>query len=100
MPKTQPANDEHQVLRFPGGRKAPPSPKKDDLAPYSGPPESDADYRDRMLVNGAVLLVVLALIGAALWLPGPLATLRRNQDCVLSGRTGCTHVDVEPNRRW
>jgi hypothetical protein len=100
MPKTQPANDEHQVLRFPGGRKASPRPKQDDLAPYSGPPESDADYRDRMLVNGAVLLVVLALIGAALWLADTMATMRRNQDCVLSGRSGCTHVDVEPSRRW
>src|SRR3974390_1627052 len=100
MPETQPANDEHQVLRFPGGRKAPPPPKQDDLAPYSGPPESDADYRDRMLGNGAVLLVVLALIGAALWLPATVAPVRRSQGCVLSGRTGCTHVDVEPSRRW
>jgi hypothetical protein len=101
MPKSQPPNDEHQVLPFPGARKpAPPKPKKDDLAPYSGPPESDADYRQRMLVNGAVLLVVAALIGAALWLADTMATMRRNQDCVLSGRTGCTHVDAEPNRRW
>ncbi len=98
MPKTQPARDEHQVLRFPGVRK--PRPKPDNLAPYSGPPESDADYRQRMLVNGAVLLVVLALIGAALWLADTMATMRRNQDCVLSGRSGCTRVDVEPSRRW
>lgn len=100
MPETRPASDEHQILRFPGARKAAPPRKHDDLAPYSGPPESDADYSHRMLVNGAVLLVVIALIGVALWLADTLATMRRNQDCVLSGRPGCTHVDAEPSRRW
>ena len=99
MPDTQPGSDEHQVLRFPGARKPAP-PKRDDLAPYSGPPESDAEYRQRMLVNGAVLAIVLALIGGALWLADTMATMRRNQDCVLSGRPGCTHVDAEPSRRW
>jgi hypothetical protein len=100
MPNSQHAGDEHQVLRFPGARNPAPPPKQDHLAPYSGPPESDAEYRQRMLVNGAVLLVVVVLIGAALWLADTMATMRRNQDCVLSGRPGCTHVDAGPSRRW
>jgi hypothetical protein len=100
MPDTQHASDEHQVLRFPGVRKPAPPVKPDDLAPYSGPPESEADYRHRMLVNGSVLLVVMVLIGAALWLADTMASMRRNQDCVLSGRSGCTHVDAEPRSRW
>ncbi len=99
MSNTQPTGDEHQVLRFPRARKPAPT-KRDELAPYSGAPESDADYRHRMLVNGAVLLIVLALIGAALWLADTMATMRRNQDCVLAGRPGCTRVDAEPSRRW
>jgi hypothetical protein len=53
-----------------------------------------------MLVNAAVFLIVLALIGAALWLADSMATMRRNQDCVLSGRSGCTPVEVPPTRRW
>jgi hypothetical protein len=84
---------------FPGARKTA-TPKADDLAPYAGPPESAAEYRHRMLVNAAVFVVVAGLIGAALWLADTMADMRRNQDCVLSGRAGCTHVDVEPSSRW
>jgi hypothetical protein len=89
------------VVQFPGARKkARPAPKGDDLGRYTAPPEAPAEYRQRMLVNGAVFLVVLALIGAALWLADTMADMRRNQDCVLSGRPGCTHVDAGPSRRW
>ena len=100
MSQTPPAEDEPRVVPFPGARKGKPRPKRDDLAPYTGSPESSADYRDRMIVNGAVLLVVVGLIGAALWLADTMADMRRNQDCVLSGRPGCTHVDAAPARRW
>jgi hypothetical protein len=53
-----------------------------------------------MLVNGAVFVIVVALIGVALWLADSIATMRRNQDCVLSGRAGCTQVEAPPSRRW
>lgn len=93
-----PPADEHRVVPFP--RKPATRPKRDELAKYTDPPESAEDYRQRMWVNAAVFLVVLALIGAALWLADTMATMRRNQDCVLSGRSGCTHVDAGPSHRW
>jgi hypothetical protein len=100
MSQMPPADDKPRVVPFPGARKPKPWPKADDLAPYTASPESPADYRERMIVNAAVLLVVVALIGAALWLADTMADMRRNQDCVLSGRPGCTHVDAAPSRRW
>ncbi len=99
MTETPPAED-HRVVPVPRTRKAAARPKQDELAKYTAPPESAEDYRQRMWVNAAVFLVVLALIGAALWLADTMASMRRNQDCVLSGRSGCTHVDAPPSRRW
>jgi hypothetical protein len=99
MTETPPADD-HRVVPFPRTRKTAARLKQDELAKYTAPPESPEDYRQRMWVNAAVFLVVLALIGAALWLADTMASMRRNQDCVLSGRSGCTHVDAPPSRRW
>jgi hypothetical protein len=52
-----------------------------------------------MIVNVAAFAVVAALIGAGLWLADTMATMRKNQDCVLSGRRGCTPVEVT-KERW
>ena len=54
------------------------------------------DYRQRMINNGLAFIacVVLAVIG--IWLATAIAEMRRNQDCVLSGRRGCTSVVVPP----
>ncbi len=93
-----PPAEDHRVVPFPRTRKA--APKRDELAKFTAPPESAEEYRQRMWVNAAVFLVVLALIGGALWLADTMATMRRNQDCVLSGRPGCTHVDAAPAQRW
>jgi len=97
MSHSQPGNDPH-IVRFP--RTLPRRPEPDKLSDYARSPEPPEEYRQRMLVNGAVFLIVLALIGAALWLADSMATMRRNQDCVLSGRSGCTHVDAPPSTRW
>jgi hypothetical protein len=99
MTETPPADD-HRVVPFPRTRKPSPPPQQDELAKYTAPPESAEEYRQRMWVNAAVFLVVVVLIGAALWLADTMATMRRNQDCVLSGRSGCTHVDAGPSKRW
>ena len=70
----------------------------EDLTKYERSEDSD-DYRHRMLVNVAAFLVVIGLIGAGLWLADTMATMRKNQDCVLSGRRGCTPVEVT-KERW
>src|SRR5262249_47978830 len=59
------------------------------------------DYRHRMLMNGAALLVVLVLAVVGIWIANTMAEMRKNQDCVLSGRRGCTPVTVAPApREW
>jgi hypothetical protein len=69
-----------------------------DLSHYEGGGEPD-DYRHRMLMNAAAFVVVALLIGAGLWIVDTMASIRKNQDCVLSGRRGCTPVEFSHERR-
>lgn len=75
---------------------APPSPIAD-LARYEASEEPD-DYRHRMMVNLAALLFLAALIGGGIWLVNKMAKMHKDQECVLSGRRGCTPVEYAPNR--
>jgi hypothetical protein len=94
-----------RVLRFRHRRAAdvsnslPPSPlPSEDLGKYQRGDGSD-DYRHRMIMNVAAFVFVAALIGVGLWLADTMAQMRKNQDCVLSGRRGCTPVEVN-RERW
>lgn len=96
------SNGERRVVslrRGPAGARAPVSapPPVEDLAKYERGEDTD-DYRHRMLVNALAFLFVIALISAGLWLADTMAQMRRNQDCVLSGRRGCTPVEVTKDR--
>ena len=75
---------------------APNRPPIEDIGKYERG-RGDDDYRHRMLMNvlGFVTLLVLALAG--IWLASTIAELRKNQDCVLSGRRDCARVE-EPIR--
>jgi hypothetical protein len=54
-----------------------------------------------MLVNLAAFLFVILLIGAGYWLFDTMARMRKDQDCVLTGRRGCSPVHVDPSgSRW
>lgn len=93
-----------RVVGFPQGRPvAPPTGRPaghvETLAKYEGDREEAADYRHRMIVNAAAFMFVVALIGAGLWLADTMASMRKNQDCVLSGRRGCTPVEMT-RERW
>ena len=93
--------DKGHILRFRHRRSADlggPATAGDDLAKFQRA-EGNDDYRHRMLVNSAAFGFILLLIGAGLWLADTMAQMRRNQDCVLSGRRGCTPVDI-PRERW
>ena len=74
-----------------------PSPVED-LAKY----ESSApdDYRHRMLMNLAAAVVTILLVIAGIWIANTMAKMRKDQDCVLTGRRGCTPVDVPVKPRW
>ena len=63
------------------------------LAKYEGS-EADDNYPRRMLVNVAGLAVTIVLSLAGAWLVIHIADLRKNQDCVLSGRRNCTPIDA------
>jgi hypothetical protein len=68
------------------------------MAEYARGEDPD-DYRHRMIVNLAAFIFVIGLIGAGLWLADTMAAMRKNQDCVLSGRRDCTPIEV-PKDRW
>jgi hypothetical protein len=89
-------DDSGRVLRF-RHRRSDELVKDDDLAKYEQSDEPD-DYRHRMVMNVAGLVVVVLLIGIGWWLADTMATMRKNQDCVLSGRRGCTPVEVHHDR--
>ena len=86
-----------QVLRF---RKRnsrapaplpPPSPVED-LARYERLDEPD-DFRHRMKMNGLALAVIIVLVVAGIWIADTMARVRKNQDCVLTGR-GCAPINI------
>jgi hypothetical protein len=99
---SHPAGDEHQVLPFrsrgaPARRLWPSAPREPsgpgDLGRYEGGAADDDDYRHRMLVNLAALAFTIMLATAGAWLAVTIADMRKNQDCVLSGRRNCTPID-------
>ena len=77
----------------------PPDPPVPDLAKYEGGGEFDDNYRHRMMVNIAALSFTAVLAIAGVWLVMQLADLRKNQDCVLSGRRNCAPIDVKAMER-
>jgi hypothetical protein len=62
-----------------------------DLARYETGEDAD-DYRHRMITNVAAFLLLGLLTAGGLWIASTMADMRKNQDCVLSGRPGCTPV--------
>ena len=67
----------------------------DEFERESGPD----DYRHRMIANVAAFGFVVLLVLAGVWIANSLAAMRKNQDCVLSGKRGCTPVEAPVNTR-
>jgi hypothetical protein len=100
----QPAGEAGQVLPFrrPGAlftRKAPRPPPVSDLGEYERRPNEPDDYRHRMIMNGLAFVATVVLVVVGIWIADVMAQMRKNQDCVLTGRPGCTHVDVPLRQR-
>jgi hypothetical protein len=51
-----------------------------------------------MVTNAIAFVFVSMLVLGALWLTDSLAIMRKNQDCVLSGKRGCTPVEVPSSK--
>jgi hypothetical protein len=99
-----PREPEGRVLPFrPRGalfaRPAPRPPTVPDLEKYERAPDEPDDFRHRMVMNGLGLAVTVALVGAGIWIADVMAHVRKDQDCVLTGRSGCTHIDVPTQPR-
>lgn len=98
MTRINPSEPQGQILPFrPRGsqfvRSVPP-PVVPNLEKYERAPEEPDDFRHRMLMNGLGLAVTVVLIVAGLWIADVMAHMRKDQDCVLTGRRGCTPIDV------
>jgi len=96
MSSNVPRGDERgRVLPFRRARPRVPPPGKPDrpvegVEKYAqGEPD---DYRQRMINNGLGLLACVLLVVAGVWIANTMAEIRRNQDCVLSGRRDCMPI--------
>jgi hypothetical protein len=103
MNKSSSEHDDHRVVplrRNAVERPPTPAPADDDLRRYEqNVEESPEAYRHRMKINLAAFAFVLVLVGAAVWMADAIFTMRKNQDCVLTGRRGCATVDYTPQQR-
>jgi len=70
----------------------------DDLSKYSRSPDED-NHRHRMVMNLLAFLVLALIVYCGIWLANTLSQLRKDQDCVLSGRTNCAPIQVPVNPR-
>jgi hypothetical protein len=76
-----------------------PGPSVGDLRRFEQRDDAPDDYRHRMLVNGLALLVCILLVVGGVWIATTMAQMRKDQDCVLSGRRGRPPVKVQPHSR-
>jgi hypothetical protein len=94
-----PNEPEGRILQFrPRGtlfaRNAPRPPPVPDLEKYERVRDEPDDFRHRMTMNAIGLAVTVVLIVTGIWIADVMAHMRKDQDCVLIGRSGCTRVDV------
>lgn len=101
MASDRSSDTDSRVVMFPRGRRfgrlRTPSPVND-LSRFEARGGTD-DYRHRMAVNFGAFLFVLVLIGTGLWIADTMAEIRKNEDCMFSGRHNCTPLEVT-TRRW
>jgi hypothetical protein len=71
----------------------------DDLDKYARADAHEDDYRHRMMVNIAAVVFVMVLAGIGVWIANSMAQIRKNEDCVLSGRRNCSPIDLPAARR-
>ena len=101
---TPPNDSEHRVVPFRRRgslfpiRRPQPSPVQD-LEKFERT-EGEDDYRHRMMMNAMAVGVTILLIAGGIWIANSMALLRKNQDCVLSGKRNCNppvELPAKPN---
>ena len=97
-------DDDARVVSFRSGRPIarPPAPDAapvDDLTKFHGRKETKEEYRERMIVNLAAFAFIVVLVGVGLWLADTMAAMRKNDDCLASGRRNCAPIEVTKPRQ-
>ena len=90
----RPEDERGRILPFRRGKPRLPPARQDapveSVEKYArGEPD---DYRQRMINNGLALLACIILVAIGVWIASTMAEMRRNQDCVLSGRRNCAQI--------
>ena len=62
--------------------------------------EQPASERDRTLAHLAILAVIVALIGAGVWMANAILEMRRIQDCAMAGRRNCERITTPGRESW
>ena len=65
----------------------------EDLASYERPQDED-DYGHRMRVNLAALAIIIVLVAGGVWIAEVMAQMRKDQNCILSGRRNCNPITL------
>lgn len=99
MTRPTSSKSEGRILPFrPRGsmfaRNVPRPPPVPDLEKFERAPDEPDDFRHRMIMNALGLVATVVLIVTGIWIADVMAHMRKDQDCVLTGRSGCTRVDV------
>lgn len=76
-----------------------PPPPVEDLTKYEQTSDEPDDYRHRMTMNAIAVAVTVLLVLGGIWIADTMARMRKNQDCVLIGRSGCSPVNAPPSAR-
>jgi hypothetical protein len=98
MSSNAPEDERGRIVPFRRGKPRSPPHAEDDtpvegVEKYAHEPDN---YRQRMINNGLALAFCIGLVVIGVWLANTIAEMRRNQDCVLSGRRNCAQVNVPP----
>jgi hypothetical protein len=70
----------------------------EDLSKYSREPDED-NFNHRMKVNLLAFAVLALIVACGIWLTNAMVEKRKNQDCVLTGRTNCAPNQVPAETR-
>ena len=62
--------------------------------------DEEESPRERMVINVIIAVFLVSLVGGGLWLANAMVSLRKGQDCVLSGRRNCADISVPARERW
>ena len=65
----------------------------------AGEDEQESD-RERMTTNIVIAVFLALLVGGGVWLANAIVTMRKNQDCALSGRRNCAEISVPARERY